>query len=309
MTYDLAQLRAFIAVVEAGSIGRAAQQLHMSQPTLSRAIKRLEETVGELLFERHTTGMQLTVFGSALLPHARVLHREEEVAREEVNAMRGLATGTLRVGTTASTSASVFPRILASYLQRWPNLQVEAVEGVHEHLAQALANYEVDLIFTTDARDTTEIVSIKDCRWMEDVSVVVGAAHPLAQKADAATLEDLRDARWALVPLGTEPRERLLHLFAAQGLDPPRTLVSTTSIQLLKRMVIHANLVTWLTTPMYEAERQAGTMVPITVQGLSETRRFTVFRRRQGVLPRPASSMVEEIRAHLQIDPAAKSRV
>ena len=70
MTFDLRQLRAFTTIVSAGSLGRAAEVLHVTQPALSRIVKRLEDEVGAPLFERHSKGMQLTAIGQALLPHA-----------------------------------------------------------------------------------------------------------------------------------------------------------------------------------------------------------------------------------------------
>ncbi|MBP0644539.1 LysR family transcriptional regulator, partial [Mycobacterium tuberculosis] len=86
MTFDLRQLRAFTTIVSAGSLGRAAEVLHVTQPALSRIVKRLEDEVGAPLFERHSKGMQLTAIGQALLPHASLLQHEADYAREEINA-------------------------------------------------------------------------------------------------------------------------------------------------------------------------------------------------------------------------------
>jgi DNA-binding transcriptional LysR family regulator len=80
MTLDLRQLNAFLTIVSAGSLGRAADMLHITQPALSRTVRRLEQQVGAPLFERHSKGMQLTAVGSALLPHATLLLREAEHA-------------------------------------------------------------------------------------------------------------------------------------------------------------------------------------------------------------------------------------
>ena len=88
MSYNLHQLHAFTTIVSSGSLGRAAALLNVTQPALSRTIKRLEEDVGASLFERHVKGMQLTDIGAALLPHAQLLLREAENAREEIDAMR-----------------------------------------------------------------------------------------------------------------------------------------------------------------------------------------------------------------------------
>lgn len=299
MSYDLTQLRVFLAVAETGSGGLAADRLHMSQPALSRAIKRLESAVGEPLFERHATGMRLTSYGEALLPHAQLLNREEAVAREQMNALRGLAAGTLKIGSSSSTSAVMLPNILALFWKRWPAIQVEVVEGVRDELMLALAGYEVDLILATESADTSDVIAIKDCRWNENVGVVVGPSHALRGRSDRVSMSELNDERWCLTPAGTDPRQRLMQLFVESGHPLPHTVLSTTSIQTLKSLVVHSNLISWLTEPMYEAEKIAGSMHPVHVLGLTETRTFTAFRRRNGVLSRPASSLIEILREYL----------
>src|SRR6476661_3672188 len=98
MAFDLQHLIAFNAIVSSGSLGRAAEALNVTQPALSRTIRRLEEQAGAPLFERHSKGMQLTDVGRALQPHAVLLQRESEHANEDIKAMLGLAKGTIRVG-------------------------------------------------------------------------------------------------------------------------------------------------------------------------------------------------------------------
>lgn len=140
MTFNLQQLHAFATIVASGSLGRAAEVLHVTQPALSRTIKRLEDEVGAPLFERHSKGMQLTAIGSALLPHATLLQREADHAREEIDAMRGLAKGTIRVGAAASIATLVLPLAVSGVLARWPNLRVEIMEGVWDGLANCWSN-------------------------------------------------------------------------------------------------------------------------------------------------------------------------
>ena len=80
MALDMHQLKAFLAIVSTGSLGRAADTLHVTQPALSRTVRRLEDQLGAPVFERHSKGMQLTAIGAALLPHATLLQREAEQA-------------------------------------------------------------------------------------------------------------------------------------------------------------------------------------------------------------------------------------
>jgi len=87
-TLDPRQLRAFLSIVRSGSLGLAAESLHVTQPALSRIVRRLESQLGVQLFERRTTGMELTTFGHALLPHATVLSEEAALAIEQINSLR-----------------------------------------------------------------------------------------------------------------------------------------------------------------------------------------------------------------------------
>src|ERR1044071_10043526 len=135
MALDPRQLRAFLAIVRCGSLGLAAEALHITQPALSRIVRRLDEQLEVQLFERRTTGMELTAFGQALLPHATVLSAEGARALEQINSLRGLGHGTLRIGSVASAAITLLPPVLDRMLTHWPNLHVQitdAVEGVLE---------------------------------------------------------------------------------------------------------------------------------------------------------------------------------
>src|ERR1700682_705042 len=116
MTFDPRQLKAFLAIVETGSLGRAAECLHLSQPALSRIVKRLETMLQVQLFERHLTGMALTRFGEALLAYATHLSTEASLALEEINALRVIGRGTIRVGAVASAAIMLLPDVLSRIL-------------------------------------------------------------------------------------------------------------------------------------------------------------------------------------------------
>ncbi|NPT46280.1 LysR family transcriptional regulator [Paraburkholderia sp. 1N] len=295
MTFNLQQLHAFATIVASGSLGRAAEVLHVTQPALSRTIKRLEDQVGAPLFERHSKGMQLTAIGSALLPHATLLQREADHAREEIDAMRGLAKGTIRVGAVASIATLVLPLAVSGVLARWPNLRVEVMEGVWDRLADSLMKHEIDLALSMAVPDTDEITAIADCRW-EDTSYVVAALdHPLRGKADLS-LADTLDQQWCVPPRGTGPFEHMQHVFAKHGLGMPDIAVETRSITVLKSLVTRAGFLSWMATPMYDTESAAGVFDTLPIPGLVARRTLTAFRRRQGILPSPAVKLLEQLR-------------
>lgn len=298
MGYDLTKLEAFTATVAAGSLGRAAMTLHVTQPALSRSIRRLEASVGAPLFERHARGMQLTDIGRALLPHAQLLQREAQVAREEIDALRGVARGTIRVGAVASISGSVLSGLLARVLERWPGLRVQVLEDVWNNLAEALVRHDVDLALGVEVADTDEVTSIKDCRWQDTISVVAAKTHPLRRKR-RLELADTLQQPWAFMPQGTEPHQHLQRMFAANGLGVPGLVVETRSVVVLKSLVADSGFLSWLPEPMYGTERRAGLIQSLRIPGATDTRTLTVFRRRAGLLPGPAVKLLEEVRRSL----------
>jgi DNA-binding transcriptional LysR family regulator len=284
-----------MAIVTHGSLGRAAETLHITQPALSRIIKRLEAQVGAALFERNSKGMALTPIGEALLPRATLLQREAAHAMEDINSMRGLAKGTIKVGSVGSVASLILPTAIDRVLTRWPNLRVEVLEGVWDRLADALAKYEIDVALNVSIPDSEEICAIADCSWQDKSYVVAALDHPLRNRPDL-TLADTLGSRWATMPRGTEPFEHMREVFAANGLGLPNVMVETRSIVVLKSLVMRAGFLSWMPQPMYDAESKARLFDLLPMQGVVSTRRLTAFRRRHGILPTPAVKLVEELR-------------
>jgi DNA-binding transcriptional LysR family regulator len=295
MAFDLQRLNAFSAVVSAGSLGRAAKALNVTQPALSRTIRRLEQQAGAPLFERHTRGMQLTDVGRALLPHAVLLQRESAAADEEVKAVLGLARGTIRVGTVGSIACLVLPQAIDSVCRKWPKLRVEVTEGVWDRLADALGSHHIDLALGVEVEDSDEIEAVKDCRWEDTSFVVASASHPLRRKSGLA-LADTVGERWAMPPRGTGPFSHLKRLFGRHGLPLPNIVVETRSVTVLKSLIGRSGFLGWMPEPMYDAERQAGLIDALDIPGAADHRTLTAFRRRGGMLPGPALQLLAELR-------------
>jgi DNA-binding transcriptional LysR family regulator len=297
MAFDPRQLSAFLAIARHGSIGRAAEILHLTQPALSRTVKRLEEQIGAPLFERNAKGMVLTSFGEALLPHASLMSRVAEHASEEIDALRGLTKGTIRIGGIASTLAHLLPRAIDRVLKRWPNLHVQVIEGVWDRLAEALVKHEIDLALGVDIAldEDSEIEAVADCHWEDLNYIVAGANHPLRQQK-TIRLADTLAYPWTSAPRGTQPYEHVHEVMKAHGLGGPNIVLETRSIITLKSFVLHAGLLCWMPGPMFEDERQAGLLSPLPIDELSAPRTLTVFRRRHGILPTPAAKLLEELR-------------
>ncbi len=144
---DIRQLRYFVTIAHEGQITRAAKQLNMEQPPLSRQLKQMEEELGVLLFERTGKQLKLTDTGELLRQKAeQLLFQYEEAIREVQENEEGLR-GTLAVGAVVSC-ISLLPRQIERFREAYPQVTYKIVEGDHFYLGELLEQRKIELIVT-----------------------------------------------------------------------------------------------------------------------------------------------------------------
>jgi len=247
------------------------------------------------LFERRTTGMELTSFGEALLPHATVLSAEGARAVEQINALRGLGQGTIRIGAVASAAIVVLPAVLDRVLTQWPNLQVQITEAVEDVLAPALTNNAIDIAISGSIPESADIVQIAEHKFTDRYAVISAASHPLQQRMDLS-IQDIVGERWVMPPEEAEPRKQFIALISKLGIAPPRVAVETRYPAVIKALVARTKFLGWLPEPLFTAEESAGLIKPLRVSELAVVRRFFVFRRRRSSTPPPVQKFLEALR-------------
>ena len=294
MALDPRQLRAFLAIVRTGSLGLAAETLHVTQPALSRIIRRLETQLGVPLFERRTTGMELTSFGHALLPHATFLSEEASLAIEQINSLRGLGQGTIRVGAVGSIAISVLPSVLNRVLTQWPKLHVQIVEAVEDLLTVQLTNNAIDVAICGPIPESEEIVQVAEHNFTDRHSVICSATNELQRRANL-TIHDIIDVPWVMPAAEAEPRRVFTALISRLGATMPCIAVETRSPSVIKAMVAKTHFLGWLPEPLFAAEQAAGLIKALSVAGMSPQRRFFVYRRRRNFVPPPVVKFLEAL--------------
>ncbi|MGE4551584.1 MAG: LysR family transcriptional regulator [Desulfovibrionaceae bacterium] len=131
---ELRTIRAFVAVVEQGGFSRAARVLFASQPTVSKAVKQLEEELGVALLARPGRGVAVTEAGEAVLRRGRAMLAEAEDLQRELDELRGLKRGSLRLGLPLFGSSILFAPLFAAFRSRWPGVDI----GLEEHGSKRL---------------------------------------------------------------------------------------------------------------------------------------------------------------------------
>src|SRR6056297_262108 len=147
MHFKLRQLAHAVALCRFGSFRRAAEAEHISQPALSRSIQSLEESLGVVLFDRHSTEIAPTAFGEALLARAGTILAEAEELEREMQLLQGLDTGRLSVGMGLFAAELSGDPALADLLKAHPKLRVSVRLRYWGELENAVLSREVDLGF------------------------------------------------------------------------------------------------------------------------------------------------------------------
>ncbi|MFC5064880.1 LysR family transcriptional regulator [Actinomycetospora atypica] len=196
---ELRLLRYFVAVAEERHFGRAAARLHMTQPSLSRAIRQLEDDLGTVLLDRSPAGVGTTPAGDVLYDEARALLDQVEHARARVATAAG--TATLTVGTLADTVDRADGRLAPAFRRRHPGVDVRIREADFTDPTAGLRAGLVDVALTRAPFDTTGI-SVRELA-SEAVGVVLRVDDPLAGR-EKIELHELAARRWFRFPEGTD---------------------------------------------------------------------------------------------------------
>lgn len=187
-------LEVFRTVAEHGSITTAARALSFTQSAVSRQIAALEAEVGAKLFDRLPRGVALTEEGRGLLPHAEAVLDRLAAARQDLDDLRGLGRGRLRVGAFPTAVAALVPRAMASFRSAYSQISLSLVEGVTPRLLERLLADEADVAVVSTSPTGKLDRERFDLRHLLDERLLVAVArdHRLARRR-TVRLADLRE--------------------------------------------------------------------------------------------------------------------
>jgi LysR family transcriptional regulator, transcription activator of glutamate synthase operon len=214
---ELRHLIYFEAAARHQHISRAAAELAVAQPALSKQIQDLEHELGVDLFERVGRNVRLTEAGYALLDHTRVILAQVEAVRAEMRERVGLRRGRASIGAPPTVGTHLLPGILALFNQRYPGLELQMREGGTQTLLSLLEAGELDLAVVT-LPITGRSLAISPL-FTEELVIVVAPSHPLAGH-EAVALADLADQPFLLNPQGYEIRDIALTACRQAGFTP-----------------------------------------------------------------------------------------
>lgn len=236
---NLEQLTGFAMIAELGHFTRAAERLHLAQPSLSRQVATLERELGVELFHRVRGNVALTAAGERLLPIARRMLADADTARGEMAELAGLRRGRIRLGATPTLCTSLVAEVLAEYRARYPGIDIEILERGSRSLIAALVEGGLDLalIVTSVSPEGARAVLEREPILSERLVVVssagradpfgagagagAGASEGAAAEAEApVSLAQLAAVPQVVFPENYDLRVAMDAAFGAAGLTP-----------------------------------------------------------------------------------------
>ena len=233
----LRDLRLLDVVVRSKSMARAAAQLNLSQPAVSKAISEMEQVLGVRLLDRSRQGAEPTPYGRALLKSAVAIFDDLRQGVREIEFLSDPAAGDVRIAATEPIAAGMLPIVVARITRQYPRISIYVAQSPIAVLERRTPQYRdlrernVDLVLGPFVRPFAEDDLEAELLFEEKPTVVAGMHSKWARRRKVE-LADLLDEPWCMAPPDTLVGLRCVEAFRASGLDVPKRTVLANSIQL-----------------------------------------------------------------------------
>jgi DNA-binding transcriptional LysR family regulator len=248
MTVSLRHLRYFVAAADTGQVSRAAVELNVSQSAVTGAIRQIEARIGARLFDRHATGVSLTLEGSRFLQHARnIVASVNEALRIPASASATI-TGQVRIGVTYTVAGYFLPQHLARFARSYPQVGIEMREAARPAIEADLLAGRIDMavLLTSNLVNEREIAHETLIRSRRRLWLPID--HPMMRMSEIR-LEHV--AREPYVMLTVDEAEETADRYWQRTPYRPRVIFRTSSVEAVRSMVANGSGLTILSDMVY----------------------------------------------------------
>ena len=223
---DIREYSYILALVKNGSIIRAANELFITQPSLSVYIKRLENRIGLKLFQRAGGRLTLTSAGKKYIEYAEKIVELDAKLMQELELLKDIANEEVVLGISSIRSEVIFPRLLPVLKKKYPNIRLKSIEGSSKELEKMLKNSEIDLAIISQHRKLEGLESYN--LITKKICVAIPSDNPVCEKAVLAEgndgpwmkIENLKQCPFILLNKGMVLRSIADDLFSEAGFEP-----------------------------------------------------------------------------------------
>jgi DNA-binding transcriptional LysR family regulator len=288
---DFGQIEAFLQVAEHSSFSRAAEVLQLTQPSITARIQSLERELGEELFERSGRGVRLTDAGNAFLPYVERILQTLREGRDAVDEVRNVQLGSLRVGSAITISTYVLPKILHTFTQRYPGLDVIIRTGRSEQVLHMLLSDEIQVAIARSlASPEVEAVHLYD----DEIVLAVNPEHQFAETLKVTVAEAAMEPI-VLFDRGSSYYGMINNFFRQAGVIP-NVAMELDSLEATKRMVEEGLGIALVPLVTIERELAAGILVKVDLLDAEPlSRPISLIYRKNRKRPRATQAFIDTL--------------
>ena len=289
-------LRIFIEVADCGKMSAAAEKLFISQPTVSQAIKELEEHYGVLLFERLNKRLYITEKGKKLLSYARKVVKQfydmEEMMLQETYVEK------IRIGATITVGTCILSEIIKKFKQTNSHVEIYSYVGNTRDIEERILTSELDIGIVEGRVKSPDLVSIPE---LNDFLVLVCSMdHPFA-KMRSIKIEDLENKKFAMREQGSGTRELFERYMLEKGISI-KTAFEANSTTAIKKSVMENNLLAVISVRLLEEEIRGGKIYPIINSDHKWNRFFSIVYHKDKIITKEMRDLIEVVNNYKHID-------
>jgi DNA-binding transcriptional LysR family regulator len=287
---DLFQLETFLAVAEERSFSRAAARLHRTQPAVSQVVRKLEEEIGEVLFDRSSRDGTLTAAGEVLREYAQKLLNLRGEATAALGELKSLHSGQLQIAANEYTCLYLLP-LIDAFQRAAPNVKVRVQRALASHISEELMQHSVELGVISFRPDDPQVRSIMVYR--DQLVCAVNAKHPMA-RAKSVTIRELGGESFIAHNVPSPLRQKVVQAFRNHH-TPLNMNVELPSLDAIKRYVAMGNGVALVPSLTVQAEIASGVLVSVPVPELQFERKLRLVHRRTASLSHAAVEFLKVV--------------
>lgn len=287
------QLRALIHIVQLQSYTAAAQFLGLSQPTLHKTIKELEQLCQQSLLSRSPTGVEPGWRAKQLRRYGSLFFAELQQGIDEIREVNGQMNGSLRVGSLPLARTEIVPLAVLKLNDEFPDASISIIDGPYGEQYHSLLHGQLDMIVGAlrplhTQQDTQQIHLFDD-----QLSIVVRADHPLASRQTISAAE-LQQLEWVAPAKSTPARNVFSQIFSRRGLTPPSHVIECSSLVAVRGILLNSQRAALLPARQVEVEVRAG-LLAVCPMALTGTDRVIGLTLRKSWRPTKMQSRFLEI--------------
>jgi DNA-binding transcriptional LysR family regulator len=299
---DINQLEVLVAVAQEQSFSRAAERLHRTQPAISQSIRRLEEEIGETLFDRSSKDGTLTAAGRVLLDYAQQMLNLRQSAQASIKELSDLQRGKVHLSANEYTVMCLLP-IIRVFKDLHPHIKIEIKRSLASRIPSEVMGREVEIgVVSFNPNDPliTAVPVVTD-----ELALLVSPEHPLAQRT-SVSVRELGVETFIAHNVPSPYRERVVRTFEKHR-TPLNISVEMPTLEAIKRFVEQKAGVALLPRLAAQAEIAAGSVVALVVPEMRLERRLYLIYRKTGSLSHAAKAFLKIARTLHKTIPEPKT--